>query len=110
MDEHPDVFGDPNFSLTQLETRDSDSLARSLEAALPLPEQLQGVQEEVEEEEVSIPDDPCLAESHYSQVCHNILVNTFTSNFVFVSVKFDDFEEEVSSSSEVYDTHTHIYT
>ena len=63
LDEHPDVFSDPNFSITQLETRDSDSLAHSLEAALPLPEQLQ----EEEEEEV-IPDDPSLAESHYSQV------------------------------------------
>lgn len=66
LEEHPDVFSDPNFSLTQLETGASDSLARSLEAALPLPEQLQEVQKE-EEEEV-IPDDPSLAESHYSQV------------------------------------------
>lgn len=66
LEEHPDVFSDPNFSITQLETQVSDSLAHSLAAALPMPEQLQEIQKE-EKEEV-IPDDPSLAESHYSQV------------------------------------------
>ena len=111
VDQHPDVFSDPEFSLTQLGTGSSDSFTDSLEIAesnlcqeqqqqqkwlqvgkeeVQEEEEKEGEgeeereetqereeekeeEEEVEEgredpEEAGIPDDPSLAETHYSQV------------------------------------------
>ena len=109
VDQHPDVFSDPEFSLTQLGTGGSDSFTDSLEIDESNSRQEQQQQqkwlqvgkeevqeeeekegegeeereereeekeeeeEEVEEgredpEEAGIPDDPSLAETHYSQV------------------------------------------
>ena len=81
VEEHPDVFNDPNFSLTQLSTGDClnggsqqqlgdggdgrEGVVRKVEGG-GLMEGSRGGGED--QEGAGIPEDPSLAESHYSQV------------------------------------------
>ena len=98
VDQHPDVFSDPEFSITQLGKGSPNSFMDSLNVASSKSEQAgkeekrgeegegevgEEEEEEGEWEEVmgevergkkgeapGIPDDPSLAETHYSQVCN----------------------------------------
>ena len=138
MAEHPDVFSDPNFSLTQLDSKDCyltgsweqqqqqqqdqrETKHQDLQEEQQQKEEQQRETEMQEMEKVQnrkaaesegvgegerqwdsdgadIPDDPSLAESHYSQVILPPIMHASSSHDCHVTTQFEDDFEELSSS------------
>ena len=135
MAEHPDVFSDPNFSLTQLDSKDCyltgswkqqqqqqqedqrETKHQDLQEEQQQKEEQQRETQEMEKEQnrkeaeseeegertwdsdgAEIPDDPSLAESHYSQVILPPIRHASSSHDCHVTTQFEDDFEELSSS------------